>query len=226
MDHRHRHLALLCAALLALPTAALAQSTGGTQYGDPAATAPAALPASDMILLGRTMHVRGTLSGAAGQTVVVERREANGAWEQAATAVADDNGAFDAAWKTDHIGHFALRAHTAAAAGGAGTAAAAAALPTSEITVFRRTIATWFGPGFFGHRTACGQRLTHRLLGVAHRTLPCGTKVALLYKGRTITVPVVDRGPFAHGASYDLTAATAQALGVTTTAYIGAVRVG
>jgi rare lipoprotein A len=56
--------------------------------------------------------------------------------------------------------------------------------------------------------------------------LPCGTKVALLYKGRTITVPVVDRGPFAHGASYDLTAATAQALGLTQTAHIGAVRAG
>jgi rare lipoprotein A len=225
MHHPYRHLALLCAALLALPTAALAQSTGGTQYGDPAATAPTALPARDVILLGHTMHVRGTLSGAAGQTVVVERREADGAWEQAATTVAGDDGAFDATWKTDHIGHFALRARLAVAGGG-DTAAAAAALPTSEITVFRSTVATWFGPGFFGRRTACGQRLTHRLLGVAHRSLPCGTKVALLYKGQTITVPVVDRGPFAHGASYDLTAATAQALGVTTTAHIGAVRVG
>jgi rare lipoprotein A len=94
------------------------------------------------------------------------------------------------------------------------------------VTVFRRTVATWFGPGFYGHRTACGQRLSHRLLGVANRTLPCGTKVALLYRGRTITVPVVDRGPFGTGASYDLTAATAQALGVTTTSRIGAVRIG
>jgi rare lipoprotein A len=224
MHHRHRHLALLCAALCALPTAALAQSTGGTQYGDPAASAPTALPARDVILLGHTMHVRGTLSGAAGQTVVVERREADGPWQQAATAVAGDDGSFDAAWKTDHIGHFALRARLGAADGD--TAAAATALPTNDVTVFRRTLATWFGPGFFGHRTACGQLLTHRLLGVAHRTLPCGSKVALLYKGHTITVPVVDRGPFRNGADYDLTAATAQALGVTTTAHIGAVRVG
>src|SRR2546427_606239 len=82
--------------------------------------------------------------------------------------------------------------------------AALAALPPSQITVFRSPLASWFGPGFYGHLSACGQLLTHRLLGVAHRTLPCGTKVALLYKGRTITVPVVDRGPFAHGADYDL----------------------
>jgi rare lipoprotein A (peptidoglycan hydrolase) len=225
MRHRYRHLALLCAALCALPAAALAQSSGGTQFGDPAATAPTALPAKDAVLLGHTMHVRGTLSNAAGQTIVIERREADGPWEQATTTVAGNDGSFDAAWKTDHIGHFALRARRASA-DGSDTAAAAAALPTSAITVFRSTIATWFGPGFYGHRTACGQRLTHHLLGVAHRTLPCGTKVALLYKGRTITVPVVDRGPFGHGASYDLTSATAEALGVTQTARIGAVRAG
>jgi rare lipoprotein A len=221
---RLRLIALFCAALCALPVAAFAQSTGGTMFGDPAATAPTALPATDAVLLGHTMHVRGTLSGAAGETVVVERREADGPWEPAATTTAADDGSFDAVWKTDHIGHFDLRARTAA--GDGASAAAAAALPAQEITVFKRTLATWFGPGFYGHRTACGQRLTNRLLGVAHRTLPCGTKVALLYKGRTITVPVVDRGPFAHGASYDLTAATAQALGVTQTAHIGAVRAG
>jgi len=225
MHYRIRHLALLCAAACALPTAALAQSNGGTQFGDPDATAPTALPARDAVLLGNTMHVRGTISGAGGRTVVVERREAGGAWQQAATAVAAEDGSFDAAWKTDHIGHFALRARAAPSDGG-GSAAAAAALPTSAVTVFRSSIATWFGPGFYGHRTACGQTLTHRLLGVAHRSLPCGTKVALLYKGRTITVPVVDRGPFAHGASYDLTSATAAALGVTQTARIGAVRAG
>jgi rare lipoprotein A len=221
--NRLRLIALFCAATCALPVAALAQSTGGTQYGDPAATQPTALPARDAILLGKTMHVRGMLSGAAGQTVIVERREGDGTWEQAATAVADANGAFDAAWKTDHIGHFTLRALVPSAAD-ASVAAAATAPLTSEITVFRSTLATWFGPGFYGKRTACGQRMSHRLLGVAHRTLPCGTKVALLYNGRTITVPVVDRGPFAHGAGYDLTSATAEALGMTQTARIGAVR--
>ena len=221
--NRLRLIALTCAAMCALPGAALAQPTGGTEFGDPAATKPTALPASDVLLLGQTMHVRGTLSGAAGQTVIVERREGDGAWEQAATTVADADGAFDAAWRTDHIGHFALRARLQGT-GDDSTAAAAAALPTSEITIFRSTLATWFGPGFYGRLTACGQRMTHRLLGVAHRTLPCGTKVALLYKGRTITVPVVDRGPFAHGASYDLTSATAEALGMTQTARIGAVR--
>src|SRR5436305_14113575 len=115
MHHRHRHLALLCAAVCALPSAALAQSTGGTRYGDPATTEPIALPAHDAVLLGHTMHVRGTLADAAGQTIVVERREGGGAWQQAATTVAADDGTFDAAWKTDHIGHFDLRARLASA---------------------------------------------------------------------------------------------------------------
>ena len=168
--------------MCAAPVAALAQSTGGTQVGDPSATQPTALPARDAILLGRTMHVRGTLSGAAGQTVVVERREAGGDWQPATTAIAANDDSFDATWTTDHIGHFQLRAHLQSTGDGS-TAAAAAALPTSEITVFRGALATWFGPGFYGRRTACGQVMTHRLLGVAHRTLPCGTKVALALQG-------------------------------------------
>lgn len=220
--NRIRLIALTCVALWALPVAALA-SSGGTEYGDPAAASPTALPAADAVLLGRVMHVRGTLSSAAGEAIVLERRQADGPWVQAATTVAAADGSFDAAWKTDQTGHFDLRARPASS--GDGAAAAAAALPTSTVTVYRAAIATWFGPGFFGHRTACGQRLTHRLLGVANRTLPCGTKVALLYRGRTITVPVVDRGPFGHHAGYDLTAATAQALGMTTTSRIGTVRV-
>jgi rare lipoprotein A len=223
MHDRHRHLALLCAAAFALPAAAQAQSTGGTRYGDASGAQDGSIAARNTILLGRTMHVRGTLSDAAGQTVVIERRSADGPWQQAATAQADDAGAFDAAWRTDHIGHFALRARVAGQAPSQNGAAAAAAMPTHDVTVYRQTVATWFGPGFYGHRTACGQTLTRTLLGVANRTLPCGTQVALLYRGRTITVPVVDRGPFGHGADFDLTAATARALGVTTTAPIGAV---
>jgi hypothetical protein len=216
--NRLRLIALLCAALCALPVAALA-SPGGVAYQEPVV----ALPAPDAVLLGRVMHVRGSLPGGGGQTVVLERRAADGPWVQAATTVTGGDGAFDAAWKTDSTGHFDLRARPATTDGAA--AAAAAAQQISTVTVYRRAVATWFGPGFYGHRTACGQRLTHRLLGVANRTLPCGTKVSLLYRGRTITVPVVDRGPFAHGVSYDLTSATAQALAMTRTARIGAVRV-
>lgn len=77
--------------------------------------------------------------------------------------------------------------------------------------VYSRAVATWYGPGFYGNSTACGQRLTTETLGVAHRWLPCGTMVAVLYEGRTITVPVIDRGPYSH-ADWDLTQETAERL--------------
>jgi hypothetical protein len=69
---------------------------------------------------------------------------------------------------------------------------------------------SWYGPGFYGQHTACGQILTTTLLGTAHRTLPCGTLVTFRNpsNGRTITVPVVDRGPYVAGRNWDLTYAT------------------
>ena len=96
---------------------------------------------------------------------------------------------------------------------------ACASLPEGSST----WTSTWFGPGFYGHRMACGGKLTTTTLGVANRNLPCGTPVQVFFRGRSITVPVVDRGPFANGASYDLTAATAQALGITETTRIGVI---
>ncbi len=40
----------------------------------------------------------------------------------------------------------------------------------------------------------------HRTVGVAHRRLPCGTEVTILYKGNYLTTEVIDRGPFANDA--------------------------
>jgi hypothetical protein len=74
--------------------------------------------------------------------------------------------------------------------------------------------ATWYGPGFYGHRTACGKRLGRGTLGVAHRTLPCGTPVTFYHHGRFVTVAVIDRGPFRQGVSWDLTAAAAHRIGL------------
>jgi len=89
--------------------------------------------------------------------------------------------------------------------------------------VFKPARATWYGPGFYGHKTACGKTMSRTLVGVANRTLPCGTKVSFLYKGRTITVPVVDRGPYSGGFDWDLTYAAAQQLGFDYTDSLGAV---
>jgi len=97
------------------------------------------------------------------------------------------------------------------------------ASPELAVSVYRPAMATWYGPGFFGNRTACGITLEPDTLGVAHRSLPCGTKVALFAGGRTITVEVIDRGPYANNARWDLTQATAESLGITASQTIGAI---
>jgi Lytic transglycolase len=97
------------------------------------------------------------------------------------------------------------------------TSGGAAPAPTAG----RPTLATWFGPGFYGHATACGQRLTPQLVGVANRTLPCGTLVQIGYRGHELTVPVLDRGPYGHnGAAWDLTSGAARALEIKDTVRI------
>jgi hypothetical protein len=74
---------------------------------------------------------------------------------------------------------------------------------------------SWYGPGFYGKRTACGIAMTETLIGVAHRTLPCGTRITFKNpaNGKTITAPVVDRGPYVSGRQWDLTGGLCRALG-------------
>jgi hypothetical protein len=217
---RTRLLPALAAVAFALPaaTAAGAASPGGT-----------AAPAGDVVLtsgahaiVGRPARLSGYVpAGEAGRTVRIELHdEASGAWLPVVTAVADAEGAFAAQWRSAGSGRFTLRAVLEH-----GDSASAATNPTElGVTVYKPAIATWYGPGFYGRRTACGQRLTRTLVGVAHRTLPCGTLVAVLHRGRSIVAPVVDRGPFGTAARWDLTVAAAQAVGFTQTGSIGALR--
>jgi rare lipoprotein A (peptidoglycan hydrolase) len=74
--------------------------------------------------------------------------------------------------------------------------------------------ASWYGPGLWGNRTACGQVLRRRTRAVAHRTLPCGTRIAVYANGRIAIFPVIDRGPHTQGVSLDLTKAAAARLRV------------
>jgi rare lipoprotein A (peptidoglycan hydrolase) len=171
-------------------------------------------------MLGNTLRFRGALgTEQAGRTLQIQRQVPGGAWTQTATTTVAPDGTFLARWRTDEIGSFAVRALIA----GTQVQAADAAPLTTSVTVYRPARATWFGPGFYGKHTACGQVMSHALLGVAHRTLPCGTPVSVFFAGKSVTVPVIDRGPFANGARYDLTSAVAQAVGMTETSMIGVV---
>lgn len=64
----------------------------------------------------------------------------------------------------------------------------------------------------YGLPIACGGLLQIPQLGVANKTLPCGTKVIFRYGNRAIEVPVIDRGPYIRGREWDLTGAAAEAL--------------
>ena len=109
----------------------------------------------------------------------------------------------------------------------ASTGGASAARPAAPKRVRHgASIATWFGPGFYGQRTACGQVLTPAVVGVANRTLRCGTLVNVSFRGRRLVVPVIDRGPYANGADWDLTTEAARALGIQDTVRIRARVVG
>jgi hypothetical protein len=73
---------------------------------------------------------------------------------------------------------------------------------------------SFYGPGFYGKRTACGQAYTTEIIGVAHRTLPCGTKVTFKNpaNGRIVSARVIDRGPYVIGRQWDLSGALCKAL--------------
>lgn len=85
--------------------------------------------------------------------------------------------------------------------------------PTQE---FERGIASWYGPGLQGRRTANGERFDMHSLTAAHKTLPFGTRVRVrnVLTGKEVEVRVNDRGPFTRGRVIDLSRAAAEALGL------------
>jgi rare lipoprotein A (peptidoglycan hydrolase) len=239
----------LLTAALALPAAALASSGGGaglnpggssvtTATGTPT-TAPAPVVASGNVtvsttsngitlqtsasgILGSSLTFSGTApSQLAGDTIQIQRsgHQTNWTWDATVAATIAADGTFSAVWQTNHIGRFAVRAVVISAS----EAQSAAVTPSLTTTVYRPSRATEYGPGFYGKKTACGQRLRRGTIGLANRTLKCGESVAIYYQGRTLVVPVIDRGPYANGADWDLTVATGKALGITGTAQIAAV---
>jgi rare lipoprotein A len=84
--------------------------------------------------------------------------------------------------------------------------------PLGRMNVYRWAHASWYGPGLYGNRLGCGGRLGYGTVGVAHKSLPCGSKVTFRHRGHTVRVRVIDRGPYVGGREYDLTEATARRL--------------
>jgi rare lipoprotein A len=152
------------------------------------------------VRVGQAAVVTG--SAAAGRTVVLERRSA-GRWRALDHARVDPTGQYRLRYRTKQAASARVRVRIT------GTSAARIA----RMNVYRRTNASWYGPGLYGNHLACGGRLSASTRGVAHKTLPCGTRVTLRKGDRIVRTRVVDRGPFVGGREFDLTAATKTALG-------------
>lgn len=95
--------------------------------------------------------------------------------------------------------------------------AVAATLATTATATM--SYASWYGPGLYGNGLACGGRLTTGTWGVAHKTLPCGTRLVLCYR-RCVQATVIDRGPYVRGRDFDLTFPVKQAIGMPSTGLI------
>lgn len=91
-------------------------------------------------------------------------------------------------------------------------------IPTREpgITFSQKGLASWYGPGFRGRRTASGVRFNPRALTAAHRSLPFGTRVQVtnVHTGAQVEVTINDRGPFVRCRVIDVSQAAAQRLGL------------
>jgi rare lipoprotein A len=214
----------LAALAAAVPATASAQApTGGAPAPTPApATTPPppfALSGGGTALLGDPVRFRGVVRKRfARRTVRVQELDpATRTWTVLARTTVRRDGTFVARWRARRTGQFQVRAVVRR------QASSASVSPPLGLTVLRPAVASWYGPGFFGNTTACGLELTPELVGVAHRSLPCGTNVEVHYGGRTLVVSVVDRGPYGSEASWDLTQAAAQQLGLAQTDRVGAV---
>ena len=191
-------LAYTCAA--AVPSAAPAQETQGT----PTATA-STVAVSDRrmnVRMGRRAVVRGTIQPA-GSTVALQIRR-NGRWKTLDRDRTDARGAY--VLRDRQRRPLSAQARVKVSRGPAGHRG------IGRLNVYRLSYASWYGPGLYGGHLSCGGTLDAGDMGVAHKSLPCGTKVTLRHHGRVVRVPVIDRGPYVGGREYDLTEATAQRL--------------
>lgn len=158
------------------------------------------------VSVGDAVRVHGTLlPRTKGRPVVIEAGS-HGRWRKVARTHTRANGHFAARVVAHRLGTQRLRVRFAGDRRNLGTRARAGSLQA-----YRPGLASWYG--LYGGPLACGGSLGYGQLGVAHKTLPCGTKVTIRYRGREVTVPVIDRGPYVGGREWDLTGAVARRLG-------------
>jgi rare lipoprotein A len=157
------------------------------------------------VLKGNGLAVRGKVRPSGRHRVKIVFRGPHGGGRGVTTKA---NGAFALRWLPGQAGSYAVRAYSVHDRGAHGSVS-----PRRKLTAYRLAGASYYGPGLYGNGVACGGTLMPGTMGVANKTLPCGTKVTLRYHSRTVTVPVIDRGPYVAGRDYDLTTAVKEKLG-------------
>jgi rare lipoprotein A (peptidoglycan hydrolase) len=157
------------------------------------------------VLKGNGLAVRGKVRPSGRHRVRLVFRGPDGGVRGVTTRA---DGTFALRWMPRRNGSYAVRAYSLHDRRVRGSHSEA-----RKLTVYRLAGASYYGPGLYGNGVACGGTLLPGTMGVANKTLPCGTKVKLRYHGRSVTVPVIDRGPYVAGRDYDLTEAVKEKLG-------------
>ena len=183
---------------------AAAQSRSGTQHERSRSHVSLHL-STHTVLGGNGLAVRGKVRPSGRHRVKLVFRGPDAGVRGVTTKA---NGTFALRWTPERTGTYAVRAYGLHDRRVSGSRSA-----KRKLTSYRLAGASYYGPGIFGNGVACGGTLLPGTMGVAHKTLPCGTKVKLRYHGRTVTVPVIDRGPYVPGRDYDLTWAVKLRLG-------------
>src|SRR4029077_11131534 len=157
------------------------------------------------VLADRLSTVAGALEpGLSGRIVALQALEPRG-WRTIASTRTGRGGRFRVRYLPRRTGSERVRLRFA----GDG-ADLTARRSLGRLNVYRLAEASWYGGG---GGLARGGELTSTTVGVANKTLPCGTVVTLRYGDRMVRARVIDRGPYVAGREFDLTEATKRALG-------------
>jgi len=203
--------------LAVLPATAASDSQGTQTTTTPTAKEAVVSPSSRIrtklgvasarrnIMAGRRTVVRGKLyHGGSGRVVKLQLRRGH-RWVTVARTKTRARGRYAVRSTVRRVGSYRLRVLFAG-----DKTARASRRKVGTLNVYRKVFASWYSIG--GGQVACPGGVGGAKYVVAHKTLPCGTKVTLRYRGHTVRATVLDRGPFVGGREFDLDAGTKAAL--------------
>jgi rare lipoprotein A (peptidoglycan hydrolase) len=202
------------AALTVTTILSLTAATARSQTTRPASVADIQPRRSVLnVMAGRRASVAGTVApGDPGRRVSLQKRHGRH-WATVARTITRAGGAFRVSYRPPRPQSTSLRI----VAGGHREL-------IGRLNAYRRATVSWYGPGLYGNKLGCGGRLTPSTIGVANKSLPCGTRLTLRKGSHIVRARVVDRGPYVGGREFDLTSATRRRLHFSGVGQIGVTR--